>query len=399
MTARNPERIKREDEQIKESNTTVRYNKDGNVKLKGKLILKAGMKMEAKGISEGLSLEAKLKPYTKELKDSVVKTGMLTGKLTADVNVDISPELDLSDAFITGKVEIPKDSSAQIKRQEVITGEDGKPKLVEVLTSSKGAQRKEKTLTEAEAKEIAELKSEELKDESREDQGKLLNDILAEIGNIFGTDKPLMQKLAAVLTLVLDKLSGINRTNESSANTSDSTLESEIENPESENETVKEARKAVRSTFDLEKHQKLGVFDLRLNPFSKDKTDNMSDYLTYQAEKEKVKRLIVLPEKSTTKTPAGFETQKLDSFQESLEKANKDSFRKTLKTPMAIESELQNPGFVEMIDLMQTHINTPTTNTTKRKSISDNIERQFITESNPNSAIASRYLELFNTSG
>jgi len=399
MAARNPETIKRDDEQIKESNTTVRYNRDGNVKLKGKLTLKAGMTLEAKGFSEGISLQNKLKPYTEALKAKVAKTSMLTGKLNEDVTVDISPELDLSDAFITGSVEIPKDSSAQIKRQEVVTGQDGKPKLVEVVTSSKGAQRKEKTLTESEAKEIADLKSEELKEESREDQGKLLNDILAEIGNIFGTDKPLMQKLAAVLTLVLDKLSGLNRTNESSANAPSSSLESEIENPESENETVKEARKAVRSNFDLEKHQILGVFDLRLNPFSKDKTDNMSDYLTYQAEKEKVKRLIILPEKSTTKIPAGFETQKLDSFQQSLEQANEDSFRKTLNTPMAIESKLDNPGFVEMIDLMKTHINTPNTNISKRKSLSDNIERQFKSESNPNSAIASRYLDLFNTSG
>lgn len=343
----------------------------------GPVLLKRGLKIS--GDMQSLPpLKDALAPYARQLEGKyttdlpvpfIKPTGSVT--LTEDVNLNILNPIDFSKVSILGSA---------IKRSD-----ESKEASLAIDPNDPEVQALSKERLEAVEGVVSQAR------ESRED----MEGLMTSITEIFGSDKNFLQKISALLTLILSKLTGnqtLESTTEEKATTNQEPLRSQ--------ESVEQATDEVRSQFDLKSHQSQSVFDLRLNPFKEGKADDLSSYLTYRAQDESLrKRLIIRPEGSTLNIPDGFETQSMENFESNLQAADENAFKESLNTPLAIESKNTNPGFVSLVSVMQSFLNTPEANNAKRNEIASNIRRDYVSQSNPNSAIASRFLETFPTSG
>ena len=343
----------------------------------GPVLLKKGLKIS--GDMQSLpSLKEALAPYAKDLEGKyttdlpipfVKPTGSVT--LTEDVNLNILNPINFSRVSILGTA---------IKRSE-----ESKERNLAIDPNDPDVQSLSKERLEAVEDVVTKAR------ESRED----MEDLMTSITEIFGSDKNFLEKISAVLTLILSKLTG-NQTFE----TNQEAKGNENQEVQSSEGSIEEATEEVKNQFDLKSHQSQSVFDLRLNPFKEGHAKNLSSYLTYKAEDESLrKRLIIRPDNSSMNIPDGFETKSLESFESDLKSADADKFKENLQVPLAIESQNTNPGFVSLISVMQSFLNTPDGNSGKRNEIAVNIRRDYIKESNPNSAIASKFLDSFPTSG
>ena len=366
------------------------FNNTLNPTLSGKVILKAGLSMTANNYLSGLALKTQLSRYSSALQGKY-NVENLTATLNQDVTIDINPPLNLSGVRLSGRVEIPTDSSAQIKTSELIENPDGTSRVIETVDSSRGTESNEQELT---PEQLAQYKIEESQDRSRESRQDLAHSIMSDISEIFSSDQNFLQKLSAVITLILDRLMGGN--NSQSNASSNSSLETSEQESQENQEQVSET---IREEFNLDEYRQKSVLDLRRNPSPAEASD-LSSYFTFQAEGEAArKRLIIRPESSTISVPSGFETKSLENYESELQSADEEAFTNNLNQPLAIESKATNPGFVSLVSVMQNFLKTPESNSSKRAEIANNIRSQFIQEGNPNSAIASRFLETFLTSG
>ena len=369
----------------------IEFNNTLNPTLSGRVVLKAGLSMTAESMMDGLNLKSQLSRFSSVL-DGKYTVNNLTATLNQDVTLDINPPLSLSGVRLSGGVEIPNQSNAQIKTSELVENPDGTSTMVQSIDSLQGTQTTEQNLT---PEQVAIQKAEEAQNQSRDSREDLAHNIMSDISEIFSSDQNLLQKLSAIITLVLDKLMG------GSNDHTNSSLNSNLEVSEQESqESQEEVTQTVREEFNLSQHQQKSVFDLRLNPFSEDKASDLSSYLTYQAEGEATKnRLIIRPESSRLNVPSGFETKTLENYESELQSADANTFVNNLKQPLAIESKATNPGFVSLVSVMQNFLKTQESNSSKRSEIANNIRSQYIQEGNPNSAIASKFLDTFPTSG
>jgi len=366
------------------------FNNTANPTLSGRVTLKAGLSMTADSMLSGMALQTELARYSSALQGRYTVED-LTATLNQDVTIDINPPLSLSGVRLTGRVEIPTDNMAQIRTSEVVENQDGTSSLIETVDSSSGSESNEQQLT---PEQIAQQRIQEAQEQSRGDRQDLASNILSDISEIFSSDQNFIQKLSAIITLLLDKIMG--------GSNSQSSSNAESMDESSEEQTQEQATEAVRREFNLEQHRQSSVIDLGRNPFSPDKAPDLPTYLTYQAEGEAArKRLIIRPKESTTHVPSEFPTKTLESFKSELldAEADADTFRDSLNKPLAIESEPNNPGFVSLVSVMQRFLKVDSSNTSKRTEIANNIRSQYIQEGNPNSEIASKFLDSFPTSG
>lgn len=337
----------------------------------GRVLLKRGLTFNA-NMSTAQRLRSQLEPYMSRLEGKYSLSMFPTSvTITQDVELNILRPISLQGLSITGEIiENPATETVSSSPSASLDPQD--PQVQELVQDRLEA-------------------SSEVIQQSRDSRASMVEDLFGSITEIFASDKNFIEKLSAVLTLILNKLTGVE---------SGSTQDSFSQTSQTSTETPEQATEAVRREFNLAQHQQSSVIDLITNPLP-DKAYDLSTYLTYQAEGEAArKRLIIRPKSSTTQVPSGFDTKTLESFESDLTTADADRFRSSLlDQPLAIESKPNNPGFVSLVSVMQEFLNVDSSNTSKRTEIANNIRTQYTQESNPNSAIASKFLESFSTSG
>lgn len=374
-------------------------NEQVNSISKGAITLKRGLELRVDTSENLTNLTNQLSQYAFSLMGKYESDDNLV-RITEDVTLNLNETLNTNGLSFNGSVVIPQGSSTRVSRRSVVQNTDGTSTITQTVDSNTGSETSQENLTAEEVRlrteqeQIAQQRIQEAQEQSRGDRQDLASNILSDISEIFSSDQNFIQKLSAIITLLLDKIMG--GSNSQSSSNAESTDES------SEEQTQEQATEAVRREFNLEQHRQSSVIDLGRNPFSPDKAPDLPTYLTYQAEGEAArKRLIIRPKESTTHVPSEFPTKTLESFKSELldAEADADTFRESLSQPLAIESELNNPGFVSLVSVMQRFLNVDNANTSKRDEIANNIRIQYIQEGNPNSAIASKFLETFQTSG